>query len=141
MQWKSIFFGWNCLEKSKFFGKFPRKSKYFGKLPKKSKFFGNLTWKIEIFCKITWENPKFFGNLPWKIDFFCLWNCLKESKFFGNFPRKSKFFDPGPRPPRFQTRLTPLGCVIDETNLTEMDTGLMQNMAEMKTNSWIKAGF
>src|SRR6218665_2072171 len=46
-------------------------------------------------------------------------NCLKKSKFFENLPEKNrnfskfawknpKFFDPDPRPPRFQTRLTPL---------------------------------
>ena len=49
-----------------------------------------------------------FRKFALKHRFFCLWNCLKESKFFGNFPRKLKFFDPGPRPPRFQTRFTPL---------------------------------
>src|SRR6218665_3046333 len=46
-------------------------------------------------------------------------NCLKKSKFFENLPEKNrnfskfawknpKIFDPDPRPPRFQTRLTPL---------------------------------
>ena len=98
---KSIFL-WNCLKKSKIFGNFPRKSKYFGKLPKKSKFFENLTWKIESFGKITWQKTEIFSENS------IFLNCLTESKFFRNYPRKSKFFDPGPRPSRFQTRLTPL---------------------------------
>jgi len=55
--------------------------------------------KTEMIRKFALKNRFFI------CDFFI---CLKESKFFGNFPRKSKFFDPGPRPPRFQTRLTPL---------------------------------
>ena len=97
-----------------------------GKLPKKPKFFGNLPWKIEIFCEITWRKSKFFRNLPWKSEsfvklhenieifrkfalknrFFCLWNC----------PKKSNFVHPSPRPPRFQTRLTPLSkmlCLVE----------------------------
>ena len=97
---KSIFW-WNCL-KIEIFGNFSRKSKYFGKLPKKSKFFGNLTWKIEICYEITWKIRNFSEISP-ENRFFCeiAWKNL-------NFSEKSKFFYPGPRPPRFQTRLTPL---------------------------------
>ena len=82
---------WNCLNKSTFFGNFPRKLKYFRKLPKKSKFFGNFTWKIEIFCKITWKNRN-FSEICTEKSILCLWNCLKESKFVGNFSIKSIFW-------------------------------------------------
>ena len=47
-------------------------------------------------------------TLPGKSIFL---NCLKKSKFFGNLPGKIEIFDPDPRPPRFQTRLTPLNTI------------------------------
>ena len=86
--WKSIFW-WNCLIKSKFFGRFNRKSKFLGNCLKNR---NSLEIYLEksIFCDITLKNrnsseiclenrnllwnymkkAKFFGNLPWKIDFF-----------------------------------------------------------------------
>jgi len=66
---------------------------------KKSNFFKNLPRKIEIFLKFAWKS-RIFCEIAWK-----------KSKFLGNLPGKSKFCWPGSttgRPPRFQTRLTPL---------------------------------
>src|SRR6218665_2298758 len=71
---------------------------------KKSKFFVNLPEKIEIFRQFPWRNRNFSSI------------CLQKSKFFSGkieifrkFPWKNQiFFYPDPRPPRFQTRLTPL---------------------------------
>ena len=73
----------------------PGKSIFF-KLPEKSKFFENLPGKIEICKKFAWKNRNIFGKIA-----------MKKSKFLGNWP--GNFVDPDPRPPRFQTRYTPLG--------------------------------
>ena len=53
--------------------------------------------------KLPKKKSNCFGNLPSKIDF--LWNCLKKTKIF---LENRILFYPDPRPPRFQTRLTPL---------------------------------
>src|SRR6218665_3064998 len=64
------------------------------------KFWSEFLKMVEIFWEI----------LVWKIEIF-LGNSLQENiKIFWKFVWKIEFFlDPDPRPPRFQTRLTPLG--------------------------------
>src|SRR6218665_2436827 len=94
-------------EKIEIFRIFLENRNFFVKLPKKSKFFQICLEKLKIFVKVPVKNRNFLEICPEKL-IFCLSSCLKKSKFFLNFPRKSKFFDPDPRPPRFQTRLTPL---------------------------------
>jgi len=54
---------------------------------------------MEIFRQFAWKNRKFSSI------------CLEKSGFF---VEKSKFFDPDSRPPRFQTRLTPLMCATQD---------------------------
>src|SRR6218665_3937865 len=82
-------------------------NRFFLNCLKKSKFFKNLPGKIEIFRKFTWKNQNFSKM------------CLEKSKLFVKLPEKIEIslkfawknrnlFDPYPRPPRFQTRLTPL---------------------------------
>jgi len=107
---KSIFL-WNCLKKSKFFGSFPRKSKYFGKLPK----------KIETLRKFTLKNRNFWWNYLKKTEIFRKF-ALKNRFFVCEIARKnlSKFFDPGSRPPRFQTRLTPLMWFHASTHMFDL---------------------
>src|SRR6218665_4079216 len=82
----------------------------FFKLPEKSKCFQNLPEKIESFFKICLEKSKFFENLPGKIEI-----CIKLPGIIEislKFEWKNRnFFDPDPRPPRFQTRLTPLAII------------------------------
>src|SRR6218665_818121 len=91
----------------------------------------NLPEKIEIFLKFAWKNQT-FQKFAWKNRNLSQ-ICLKKSKFFKNMPGKSiflmklpekveislkfsrknrNFFDPDLRPPRFQTRLTPLYAFI-----------------------------
>ena len=66
----------------------PGNSNFF-KFPEKSKFFGNLPGKSKFLSEIAWRN-RHFSEI-----------CLEKLNFFYS----------DPRPPRFQTRLTPLVCM------------------------------
>src|SRR6218665_900336 len=67
----------------------------------------NFCLEIRIFLKFP-EKLKFFGNLPWKNRIFLV-KLPEEIEIFLEFACKNRiFFYPDPRPPRFQTRLTPL---------------------------------
>ena len=74
-------------------------------------------WKIEISCQVA-EKNEIFRKFAWKNRFFseiCLHKrifCVKlpeKTHIFWKFAWKNpNFCYPDPRPPRFQTRLTPL---------------------------------
>jgi len=85
-----------CLENRIIFKITWKKSKFFEDLPEKSKFLENLPRELEIFQNFAWKNITFFVKLPEKFEI-----SLK-------FAWKNWFFYPYLRPPRFQTRLTPL---------------------------------
>ena len=64
---------------------------------------------MKLFVKL-----KFLENLNGKVE-IVLENWLKKIHFFRKFAWKNlKFLDPESRPPRFQTRLTPLLLLKEE---------------------------
>ena len=102
----------------------------------KSKFLENLHGKFEIFRKFAWKHGKFFENLPGKIEIFLKFACknqnflvklLEKIEISLKFAwRNRHFFYLDPRPPRFQTRLTPLLWVDDSRLLQDSNLATRQ---------------
>ena len=83
--------------------------------------------KNQNFSKICLEKSKF------------LWNCLKKSILISRkFARKNRnFVDPNPRPPRFQTRLTPLLWAIERSDLNRATTiGIERDATLPRATLW-----
>jgi len=72
-----------------------------------NRIFLKIAWKNWNFLKICLKKLKFLTNLPGKVEIFH--EIAEKIKISRKFAWKNlNFVDPDPRPPRFQTRLTPL---------------------------------
>ena len=93
-----------CLKNRNIFKNWLKKLKFLENLPENNRFFFKICLKNLNFSKICQKNRN------------CLWNFLKKIEISRKFAWKNRHFVvTDPRPPRFQTRLTPLNDIYNQT--------------------------